>query len=318
MSKYITKAGPRSGHWLAGLIAIIVTVVFGLTAYAQHSEQEKFKSPEDAIKALMEAAKNNDIAGLLAIFGPQGKEIISSGDPIADSNARKRFVAAYEEAVEFKKLDDNTTLALIGKDACSFPIPIVRSGKEWVFSTEDGRQEVLNRRIGRNELSTIEVARSYVDAQRKYISKDRDGGGVLQYAQRFRSHEGKKDGLYWEASAGEESSPFGPLVARASDEGYTARKPGEKHRPYHGYFFKILKGQGAKAEGGELDYIVNGKMTAGFGLLAYPAQYGVSGIMTFVVNQQNIVYEKDLGTKTEEIAGALTKYNPDETWKAVK
>jgi hypothetical protein len=287
--------------------------------YAQDAKQEKFKSPEDAFGALVKAAKTNDTVELLAIFGPQGKDIISSGDAVADSNAREHFVKAAEEAVKFSKLDDNTVLAVIGKDACSFPIPIVKEGQKWVFSTEEGRQEIINRRIGRNELSTIQVALAYVDAQRTYAGKDRDGSGVLQYAQRFRSHEGKKDGLYWEAAAaGEETSPLGPLFARAAEEGYSARKPGERHKPYHGYYYKILKSQGSKAPGGELDYVVNGKMTAGFGLLAYPAQYGVSGIMTFMVNQKGIVYQKDLGPKTEEIARALTKYDPDETWKTVK
>ena len=220
--------------------------------------------------------------------------------------------------MKFSKLDNKTVLPIIGKNACSFPIPIVRSGRQWVFSTEEGRQEILNRRIGRNELNTIQVSHNYVNAQREYVIKDRDGSGVLQYAQRFRSHEGKKDGLYWEAGPGEEESPLGPMVARATEEGYTPRKPGEKRVPYHGYYFHILKSQGSSAPGGEMDYVINGKMTGGFGLLAYPAQYGVSGIMTFVVNQQGIIYQKDLGPKTEEAAKAITKYDPDKTWQKVK
>ncbi|HAM49986.1 MAG TPA: DUF2950 domain-containing protein [Nitrospiraceae bacterium] len=306
-------------HWLAAFIAVIAIIsAFSLTVSAQDTKQEKFKSPEDAMRALIEATNTNNTAELLAIFGPEGKSIISSGDAVADSKARKRFVAAAKETLKFSKLDDNTVLAVIGKDACSFPVPIVKSGQEWVFSTDDGRQEIINRRIGKNELSTIQVSLAYVDAQREYIAKDRDGSGVLQYAQKFRSHEGRKDGLYWEAAAGEESSPLGPLVARATEEGYSARKPGEKPKPYHGYYFKILTSQGSKAAGGERDYIINGKMTAGFGLLAYPAQYGVSGIMTFVVNQQGIVYEKDLGPRTEEVAKAVTKYDPDEAWEEVK
>src|ERR1700690_1939470 len=319
MSKYIIRPEYRCSNWIAGLITIIIAMIAcSLIVSAQDAKQEKFKSPEDAFGALLAAAKTNDAVKLLAILGPQGKDIISSGDAVADSNARKRFVAAAEEAVKFSKLDDNTILAATGKDACSFPIPIVRSGQEWIFSTEEGKQEILNRRIGKNEFSTIDVVQSYVQAQREYASKDRDGSGVKQYAQRFVSHAGKKDGLIWQAEAGQESSPLGPLFAKASDEGYTPRKPGEKHRPYHGYYFTILKSQGGKAPGGELDYIINGKMTAGFGLLAYPAEYGVSGIMTFMVNQQGIVYEKDLGPKTEEFAKAGKKYDPDETWKPVK
>jgi hypothetical protein len=194
----------------------------------------------------------------------------------------------------------------------------VKSGRQWVFSTEEGRQEILNRRIGRNELNTIQLSLNYANAQREYFGKDHDGTGVLQYAQRFRSHNGNKDGLYWEAAPGEEESPLGPLVARATEEGYTARKPGEKRIPYHGYYFKILKSQGSSAPGGAMAYVINGKMTAGFGLVAYPAQYGVSGIMTFEVNQQGIVYEKDLGPGTEEIAKAITQYDPDKTWQKVK
>jgi len=319
MCKYITRPEYRYSNWIAGFITIIIAVIAcSLIVSAQDAKQEKFKSPEDAFGALLAAAKNNDAVKLLAILGPQGKDIISSGDAVADSNARKRFVAAAEEAVKYSKLDDNTILAATGKDECSFPIPIVRSGQEWIFSTEEGKQEILNRRIGKNEFSTIDVVQSYVQAQREYASKDRDGSGVKQYAQRFVSHAGKKDGLIWQAEAGQESSPLGPLFAKASDEGYTPRKPGEKHKPYHGYYFRILKSQGSNAPGGELDYIINGKMTAGFGLLAYPAEYGVSGIMTFMVNQQGIVYEKDLGLKTEDIAKATTKYDPDETWKTVK
>ncbi len=318
MSKYITRPECRYSNWIGGFITIIAVIACSLIVSAQDAKQEKFKSPEDAFAALLAAAKNNDAVKLLAILGPQCKDIISSGDAVADSNARKRFVAAAEEAVKYSKLDDNTILAATGKDECSFPIPIVRSGQEWVFSTEEGKQEILNRRIGKNEFSTIDVVQSYVQAQREYASKDRDGSGVKQYAQRFVSHAGKKDGLIWEAEAGQESSPLGPLFAKASDEGYTPRKPGEKKRPYHGYYFAILKSQGGKAPGGELDYIINGKMTAGFGLLAYPAEYGVSGIMSFMVNQQGIVYEKDLGPKTKDIAKAITKYDPDETWKTVK
>jgi hypothetical protein len=319
MSKYITRPEYRYSNWIAGFITIIIAVIAcSLSVSAQDTKQEKFKSPEDAFGALVDAAKTNDTVKLLAILGPKGKDIISSGDAVADSNARKRFVAAAEEAVKYSKLDDNTILAATGKDECSFPIPIVRSGQEWIFSTEEGKQEILNRRIGKNEFSTIDVVQSYVQAQREYASKDRDGSGVKQYAQRFVSHAGKKDGLIWQAEAGQESSPLGPLFAKASDEGYTPRKPGEKHKPYHGYYFRILKSQGSNAPGGELDYVINGKMTAGFGLLAYPAEYGVSGIMTFMVNQQGIVYEKDLGPKTEEFAKAVKKYDPDATWKVVK
>jgi hypothetical protein len=302
----------------AFIVAIIVVIAFGLLAPAQAAEQKKFKSPEDAFKALIEAAKNNNTTELLAIFGPEGKDIISSGDAVADKRARERFVKTAGDAVKFSKLDDKTMLAIIGKDEHSFPIPIVKSGQEWVFSTKEGKQEIINRRIGRNELNTIQVALAYVDAQRQYASKARNGDRVLQYAQRFMSHKDKKDGLYWETAPGEERSPLGPLFARATEEGYTVGKKSEKHTPYYGYYYRILKAQGSNAPGGEREYLTDGKMISGFGLVAYPAQYGVSGIMTFLVNQLGIVYQKDLGLKTEELAKAMTKYDPDKTWKQVE
>jgi hypothetical protein len=321
MLKYKTKSEKISlcSHSLAVFIVTMIVITFiSFLSYAQDTKQKKFKSPEDAVKALVEAAKNNDIEELSAIFGPEGKDIISSGDAVADRHARERFVKTAGDAVKFSKLDDKTVLIVIGKDECSFPIPIVKSEQEWVFSTEEGKQEIINRRIGRNELNTIQVALAYVDAQREYARKNRNGDGVLQYAQHFVSHKGKKDGLYWEAAPGEDKSPLGPLFARATEEGYTFGKKGEKHAPYYGYYFKILKSQGSNAPGGKLDYVVNGKMTAGFGLMAYPAVYGISGIMTFMVNQEGIVYEKNLGPKTEKIAKAMTKYDPDKTWKQVE
>lgn len=317
MLRNTIKSATHHRHGLAVLIVTIVAVmVFSFLASAQDTKQKKFKSPEDAFNALVEAAKNNDTKELLAIFGPEGKEIISSGDAVADTGARKRFVKAAGDAIKFSKLDDKTTLAVIGKDEWCFPIPLVKIGPEWAFSTEEGKEEIINRRIGRNELNTIQVSMAYVAAQREYAGKDRNGNGI-QYAQHFLSHQGKKDGLYWEATPEEETSPLGPLLARASEEGYAFRK-GEKPIPYHGYYFKILKSQGSNAPGGELDYMVDGKMAGGFGLLAYPAEYGVSGIMTFVVNQQGIVYEKDLGPGTKEIAKAMIKYDPDKTWKKVE
>jgi hypothetical protein len=310
---------PVGSRYVAALTTLIMAViVFVFAASAQDMAQEKFKSPEDAFKALTEAAKTDDIKELLAIFGPGGKDLISSGDAVADRAARERFVKAADEAVKFSRLDENTVLPVIGKDACSFPIPIVKSGEGWVFATEEGKQEIINRRIGKNELNTIQVSKEYVDAQREYAGKPRNGDRVLQYAQRFVSQQGKKDGLYWETASGEEMSPLGPLFGRATEEGYTPRRPGEKHKPYHGYFFHILKSQGGNAPGGEKDYVVDGKMTAGFGLLAYPAEYGVSGIMTFMVNQEGIIYQKDLGPHTEEVAKTISKYDPDKTWKKVK
>lgn len=306
----------RSGL-TAFMAALIIVTTFSFPASAQDTGQREFKSLQDAFNALLEAARDNDTKELLAIFGPEGKDVVSSGDAIADMRARERFVNAALEKVEFSKLDDNSILALIGKDGWCFPIPIVKSGEGWTFFTEDGKEEIINRRIGRNELNAIQVSLAYVNAQHEYFAKDRSGDGVLQYAQHFLSQKGKKDGLYWEAAPGEERSPLGPLFARATEEGYTFRK-NEKPSPYYGYYFKILKSQDSSASGGALDYVINGKMTAGFGLVAYTAQYGVSGIMTFIVNQQGAVYEKDLGPKTEETAKAITTYDPDKTWKKVE
>jgi len=300
------------------IIWVIAIAVFSISASAQDIKQKTFRSPKQALKALIEAARDNDTAALLAILGPEGKDMISSGDAVADERGRKRFVSAAEEAIKFSRLDYKTVLAVVGKDKWTFPVPLVKLGKEWIFSTKDGKEEVINRRIGRNELNTIQVCLNYVTAQREYAAKDRNGDGVLQFAQHFLSNKDKRDGLYWEAAPGEDMSPLGPLIARASEEGYLVTKEDKKPRPYHGYYFKILKGQGKKAQGGEIDYIKDGKMVAGFALEAYPARYGVSGIMTFMVNQAGIVYEKDLGPKTEEIAKEISRYDPDETWSKVQ
>jgi len=301
----------------AALMAMIIITALSLPAFSKDVGQKAFKSPRAAFKALVEAAKDNDTKEMMAIFGPEGKDIISSGDAVADTRARERFVAAASEKVKFSKMDDNSMLAVIGKDRWCFPIPIVKSGQKWVFNTEDGKQEIINRRIGRNELNTVQVALAYVNAQREYDSRDRTGDGP-QYAEHFLSQPGKKDGLYWEAKPGEERSPLGPLFARATEEGYTFKKGSGKHSPYYGYYFRILKSQGPDATGGARDYVVNGKMTGGFGLVAYPAQYGISGVMTFIVNQDGIVHEKDLGPKTEEAAKEIKAYDPDKTWIKVE
>jgi len=208
----------------------------------------------------------------------------------------------------------------VGKDDFPFPIPIVKKGQLWFFDTQAGKEEILNRRIGRNELSTIQACLAYVDAQREYARRDREAGSLMEYAQRFASSPGKKDGLYWETKEGESPSPLGPLVAQAVKEGYKKKEDekqakGQTLIPYHGYYYKILKAQGNNAPGGAYDYVVKGKMIGGFAMVAYPAQYGVSGVMTFVVNHDGVVYEKDLGKETEKIASAMKKFDPDKTWK---
>jgi hypothetical protein len=255
---------------------------------------------------------------LLAIFGPAGKELISSGDKVADQAGGERFVKDYEEMNKLEKETDKKVTLVVGNREWPFPIPIVKKGETWVFDTMAGKEELLNRRIGRNELNTIQTCLAYVDAQREYAMKDRNSDKLLEYAQKFWSTPGKKDGLYWEVKEGEEQSPFGSVAARAVQAGYAPKQPGDKPVPYHGYFYKILKAQGRNAPGGAYDYVVRGKMIGGFALVAYPAEYGASGIMTFIVNHDGMVYQKDLGRETGKIAIAMTKYDPDKTWKKVE
>jgi Protein of unknown function (DUF2950) len=301
---------------LYGLVVIVTVVLILLGSYrGAEGQQKTFKTPEEAAKSLVDAVKSNDTKELLAIFGPAGRELISSGDEVADKTGREHFVKDYEEMNKLEKGTDNKMTLVVGNREWPLPIPIVKKGEAWVFDTKAGKEELLNRRIGRNELNTIQICLVYVDAQREYAMKDRDSDKVREYAQKFGSTKGKKDGLYWEAKEGEEQSPLGSFAARAVQEGYKGRKPGDKPTPYHGYYYKILKAQGKNAPGGAYDYVVNGKMIGGFGLVAYPAEYGASGIMTFIVNHDGVVYEKDLGKETGKIASAMTKYDPDKTWK---
>jgi hypothetical protein len=298
------------------LAVVFSAALILLGSYQKADAQQKtFNLPEEAVKSLIEALRSNDTKELLALFGPAGKEVISSGDEVADKGARERFIQAYEERFKMEKETDTRITLVIGKQEWPFPIPVVKKGKSWVFDTLAGREELLNRRIGKNELDTIQVCLAYVDAQREYAMKDRDGNQVLEYAQKIGSEKGKKDGLYWEAKEGEEQSPLGPLVASAVRQGYSGKKQSDKPSPFNGYYFRILNAQGKNAPGGAYDYVVRGMMIGGFALVAYPGEYGVSGIMTFLVNHDGVVYQKDLGKETAKIANAMTKYDPDKTWK---
>jgi hypothetical protein len=270
------------------------------------------------VKALVDTVKTGDKAEMSVLFGPDSESLISSGDDVEDKATRESFLKNYEEKNSLEKRGDDEVLLQTGKDDWPFPIPIRKKGSAWFFDTKAGKEEMLNRRIGRNELNTIDLLEAYVVAQREYAGKDRDGDGVYPYAQKFGSTPGKKDGLYWEAREGEEASPFGPLAAKAAQEGYKRKGKSEKPLPYHGYNFKILKGQGKQAPGGSYDYVVKGNMIFGFGLVAYPAKYGSSGIMTFIVNQEGAVYQKDLGKGTAKAAKTMKVYNPDPTWKKVE
>jgi hypothetical protein len=280
--------------------------------------QQQFDTDDQAAAALVAAAKARDRDALDRLFGPAVSEFVS-GDKVEDEKAFDRFVKNAAEHLELEKKDAQTSIVDIGKDNWPFPIPLTRlpDGK-WFFDTEAGKKEILARRIGANELETIAVCRAYLEAQREYASADRDDSGVLKYAQRFISKNGK-DGLYWEAAPGEEESPFGAFVAQAEAEGYTpGHKDGSGPQPYHGYFYRILKCQGPDAPGGKYDYVINGNMIAGFALVAWPSEYGVSGVMTFIISHQGKLYQKDLGPQTADIARNLKAYNPDSNWTLVE
>lgn len=297
------------------IAAAMTLAAFYQSAFAADGKQKSFKSPEEAVKALIDAVKGNDAKELLTIFGPAGKELISSGDEVADKTGRDRFAKAYEEMNKLVNENDAKVILHVGNGDWPFPIPVVKKGDSWLFDTTAGKEEVLNRRVGRNELNAIQVCLAYVDAQREYALKDKASGRLLEYAQRLISRKGMKDGLYWEAKEGEPQSPLGPLMAKAATEGYSGERPVGKRSPYHGYYYRILKSQGKHASGGEYDYVVKGKMIGGFALVAYPAEYGNSGVMTLIVNQDGVVYEKNLGKDTEKIAAAMKKFDPDKTWK---
>ena len=300
----------------SGVTAILIAMVAlgcSSTIESEPAGQKSFASPQQAVAALVAAVQDEKEGELIAILGPGSEDLTSSGDRVADRNGRARFLQAYTENNNLAQEDENRMVLFVGSKDYPFPIPIVRQGNAWRFDTQAGKDEILNRRIGRNELHTIEVMQAYTDAQREYVCMERDGVGP-GFAQKFSSSEGGKDGLYWEAVEGGEESPFGPLIARATREGYDSNLDKEPPEPFHGYFFKILKGQGEHADGGMYDYVVDGNMVLGFALVAYPAKYGVSGIMTFIINQEGVIYEKDLGEETSMAAAAMTSFDPDDTW----
>ena len=284
-------------HRLTLVLAIVLALGLAPPAVgAAAVKQKTFASAEEGVKALMEAVKKNDMNAMLAILGPEAKSLIESGDQVSDRAAFERFVKSYDEANKLVKSGETEMVLEVGKDEWPFPIPLVKETNGWRFDTQEGKEEIINRRIGRNELDVIQVCLAIVDAEREYYKRDPDGDKLLQYAQKFISTKGKRDGLYWETKPGEQPSPLGLLVARARGEGY--KGAGGKPVPYHGYYYKLLTGQGKDAPGGAYDYLVRGKMMGGFGVVAYPAQYGSSGIMTFIVNHDGVVYQKDLGPKT--------------------
>jgi Protein of unknown function (DUF2950) len=301
---------------LYGKLASCIAAVAFLASASAASAQQSFKSPDDAATALVSAAKNDWPKGVVTVLGRDGVDIVSSGDKVADEAIRQKFLATYDAKHEIKMEGDDKAVMIIGTEDFPFPIPLTRKKGAWQFDTAAGRLEILYRRIGRNELDAIQACLAYVDAQNDYAKKDRMGAGVPTYAQRIVSHPGKKDGLYWPAAQGDtEASPLGELVAEATGEGY---KVGAGRTPYHGYYFKVLTQQGPNAEGGAMDYVVRGKMIGGFALVAYPAEYGNSGVMTFLVNHKGVVYQKDLGPRTAKRINGFTWFNPDQTWKKIE
>jgi hypothetical protein len=295
-----------------GVSAIFAMVMASsaIPAAAQQTGQETFPSAGKASHALVAALKDNDEPGLLKILGPEAKDIVSSGDPVEDKDNRAEFVQKYEQMHRLVTEPNGETTLYIGAENWPTPIPLAHKGNEWYFDTPAGKQEILYRRVGRNELAVIQVCHQLVDAQKEYYGEPHDGNSAHIYAEKFMSDPGKQNGLYWEASAGQQESPIGPLVAEASAMGYPTN---HNRQPFHGYYFRILKGE--KGANGSHSYMENGKMTGGFAFLAYPAEYRSSGVMTFIVDQNGIVYEKDLGKRTPEIAKNLTVYSRDNTWR---
>jgi hypothetical protein len=313
----------RPSRGMVFITALLVMTVF-IFAWSMPAvgapSQRLFNSPEDALKTLIEAVKAEDKTVLDQIFGPSGKDL-RSGDEVQDAAEFKEFAEHLAEKTDLVKENDSKVILHVGNENWPFPIPIVKYNDQWFFDTEAGKEEILNRRIGEDELITILVCRTYVKAQREYVLKDWNGDGIFAYTQKLRSDPGKKNGLFWRATQGEEVSPLGELVARAWHEGYKKKRAAFKEAepsPFHGYYFKILTRQGKNVPGGEYNYIINGNMVGGFALVAFPSNWGKSGVMTFIVNQRGKVYQKNLGPDTMKIAQEMKSYNPDKTWTPVK
>ena len=320
------SAGVLEVEMVIRLHRLSITISFLILALAislsgcgksEKNSIKTFATPDDAGNALLAVAKAGDQTAIPTIFGPGSEQVILSGDSVEDKNGATSFVTRYGEMHRWRKLADGSQLLLVGADNYPFPIPLRKNaGGQWYFDTAAGKEELLNRRVGRNELALIDACRALANAQAAYFSQLHDGARTKQYAVKFISDPGKQNGLYWQSSTGEPQSPLGPLVAYATAEGYSA-KP-DAHVPFHGYYFHMLNGQTANATGGKKSYIVDGHMVGGFAFVAYPAEYGNSGVMTFMINQNGVLLEKDLGKDTAQIASAMREFDPDTSWRPVQ
>ncbi len=303
----VSRPGPRL---VAALLCFAALFAPGCASVSTPLE---FASPEDAVQELARATSDGDTQRLQDIFGPEGHDLLNSGDQVADKLGVERFLAHYEEKHSLEAVGEDERVLVLGPDDWPFPVPIVRTGDHWSFDARAGREEILDRRIGRNELAAIEVCLAIADAQREYAMWNVNGNGTHDYAQQFLSDPGEKNGLYWPTAEGEAPSPLGQLIVAASAEGYEAEDEGPT--PYHGYFYRILKAQGPAARGGTLDYVVSGRMLLGFALVAYPAEYGNSGIMTFILSANGVVYQRDLGEDTGKLGLEMVTYDPGTGWE---
>jgi hypothetical protein len=312
MRKKTPKDGdPKmSARTFLGILLLAIGLFPGLAVAA---EQKTFATPAEAVQALVKSADDFNQDEMVAVLGEDGKALVFSGDSVQDSAGAKAFVKAYKLKHAIVTRDQNTRILEVGANAWPMPIPLVNDGGKWRFDTAAGKEELLIRRIGYNELGAIAACRGYIDAQKDYAAVGHDGLAAGIYARKLRSEPGKQNGLYWETGENEPASPAGPLLGQAEGQGYDTTKSA----PYHGYLYRILTGQGAAAKGGAKSYLSDDKLTGGVALIAYPVEYRVSGVMTFIINQNGVVYQKDLGEKTVELAAAITEYNPDNTWKRV-
>jgi hypothetical protein len=299
-------------------IALLALLASSATAAGQTATQRTFAAPEDAVKALVDTVKTGNLDALLAIFGPEGRELAASSDPATGRMNRQVFAVAFREQWHLEDVTPTRKTLVIGNEAWPFPVPLVKDADGWRFDTSAGKEEVLARRIGRNELQAIETSRAYVTAQRRYAEQGHDGKPAGVHATKFQSDPGKENGLYWPTARGQKRSPLGDVVAQAAEEGRPLGGSRTQPTPFHGYYFKILTGQGARVPGGARSYIVKGDMSGGFALVAWPAQYDATGVMTFIVNQDGTVRERDLGPQTDATARKMTVYNPDASWRQVQ